>query len=879
MRLTWPLTGRSQEMRIIQDAISDRGSAGIVVHGAAGVGKSRIASEALSSVASQGYETRWAVGTSSARELPLGVFAQWVGSAGPHTLLVVRDVLKSLTNVSPGAKAVVGVDDVHLLDDLSIFVLHQIAARRAAHLVLTVRDGEPVPAATQELLNSGQFERLDLQPLSREEMATLVSASLRGSVDPDALRRLWQMTRGNVLYLRNIVDQEVAAGRLERLGGFWRWTEDPIVPPGLVEMIEVRIGDLAASTRDVVDVLAVGEPLELSSLRRITDPAAVDDAEARGLIVIEKVDDTAEVRVAHPLYGEVRRRGAALLRLRRLRALVANELAAGDRADDMRVVVRRAALSLDSDLVPDPDLLLRASQGAVMLADLPLAHRLAAAAVRAGGGTEADLVVAHALSWLGRGQESDAVLAHMTIEDGADTTRARVAFLRAVNMMWPLADPDGAKEFIDGAALGTPPHAKGFIDAFRTVYWATMGRPDAAIASSKDLVLDGFPAVVGGVTAWGIALAAGDCGRTGEALAAATAGAAITTRSFDAAQMGYIIAGGHVGALLLAGRIAEATEVADRLRTNAADLPGAASLLSAAIAGRAAVNAGRLEAGCTLLGPVVELMFSIGDTNGFGYQYHLPYTTALAMRGCDTEAGAALEQLEKWRYPSTRQLDYAYGIARSWVAASKGAISEAIRIVLAAAEVAGANGQFAAEVMCLQTAAQFGDGAAAPRLHALAAVVEGPRAGIAVRFAEAVRNGDGAVLSAVSDDFENIGDFVAAIDAAGHAAVAYRRRDQRGSALACSKRAAELAERCGARTPALRLATEELPLTDREREIVMMLGNGLSSRAVADRLRLSVRTVEGHIYRAMSRTGTTSRDELAALLRRPGSPLAPGESG
>jgi DNA-binding CsgD family transcriptional regulator len=29
-----------------------------------------------------------------------------------------------------------------------------------------------------------------------------------------------------------------------------------------------------------------------------------------------------------------------------------------------------------------------------------------------------------------------------------------------------------------------------------------------------------------------------------------------------------------------------------------------------------------------------------------------------------------------------------------------------------------------------------------------------------------------------------------------------------------------------------------------------------------------VRTVESHIYRAMMKTGTTSRDELAALLRR-----------
>jgi DNA-binding CsgD family transcriptional regulator len=63
-----------------------------------------------------------------------------------------------------------------------------------------------------------------------------------------------------------------------------------------------------------------------------------------------------------------------------------------------------------------------------------------------------------------------------------------------------------------------------------------------------------------------------------------------------------------------------------------------------------------------------------------------------------------------------------------------------------------------------------------------------------------------------------------------------------------------------------------LPLTDREREIVMLIGKGLSSREIAERLTLSVRTVESHVYRAMLKTGTTSRDELAALLPRPQAP-------
>jgi len=69
-------------------------------------------------------------------------------------------------------------------------------------------------------------------------------------------------------------------------------------------------------------------------------------------------------------------------------------------------------------------------------------------------------------------------------------------------------------------------------------------------------------------------------------------------------------------------------------------------------------------------------------------------------------------------------------------------------------------------------------------------------------------------------------------------------------------------------TPALRYAGDTVPLTDREAEIVRLIGEGLTNRAVAERLTLSVRTVESHIYRAMSKTGTANRDELAALLPR-----------
>jgi DNA-binding CsgD family transcriptional regulator len=73
----------------------------------------------------------------------------------------------------------------------------------------------------------------------------------------------------------------------------------------------------------------------------------------------------------------------------------------------------------------------------------------------------------------------------------------------------------------------------------------------------------------------------------------------------------------------------------------------------------------------------------------------------------------------------------------------------------------------------------------------------------------------------------------------------------------------------GAVTPALRDTAEYLPLTPREREIANLAAAGLSNGAIAERLYLSVRTVEGHIYRACAKLNFASRDELAALVQLP----------
>ncbi len=187
--------------------------------------------------------------------------------------------------------------------------------------------------------------------------------------------------------------------------------------------------------------------------------------------------------------------------------------------------------------------------------------------------------------------------------------------------------------------------------------------------------------------------------------------------------MRFNIADSHVSALLLAGRIGDATEVAKRVEQQAADLPGAAQLLGAAVAGRAALGAGDLHSACALLEQAAVGM-SRTHASGWGYRYHIPRATALAISGSINEAAAALAALDNVRRPF-RSLDYELSLARAWVSAGQGAVSEAITVLLSAAQRASAAGQFAAEVLCLQTATQFGDYSGAPRLRELVGMVEG----------------------------------------------------------------------------------------------------------------------------------------------------------
>jgi DNA-binding NarL/FixJ family response regulator len=861
----WPLAGRSEELSRISELTRRRdGPAGVVLAGPAGVGKTRLAREALAVAEQRGVLTRWVVATASARALPLGAFAATLGVVGPDPARLVRQASEALVAGAGRAGVIVGVDDAHLLDELSAVLVHQLVLRRAASVVLTLRSGERAPDAVTALWKDGHLPRLELQPLSQDETAMLVEARLGGLVDSAAARRLWSITRGNALYLRQLVDGELESSRLHQVAGVWRWSGEPELPPGLVELVSARIGQLPEAQRHVVEVLAFGEPLGIPLLAELTDALAVEQVEARGLVEVYPDGRRLQARLAHPLYGEVQRAQMGTLHARRLCGRIAQALTdtGGRRADD---TLRRAVLMLDSDLPPDPMLLTDAARRATELGDLALAVRVARAAVAADGGFKPRLLLGHALAWSGRWAEADTELATLSALARTNDQRAQAVISRVTALAFPLRRPAEAEMLLDTAASTISDAAALELAAQRSVLDAFLGRTvQAAEAAAGVLAHPQRSPTATHLAGWGLAVACGGLGRlerVDENLAR------IDARAEPGLHQAAGVVAHWLRGLLLAGLLDRAERTAGRYRERCQDTPGPADAITSLMCAAVATSRGQVQTAARWCRQAIAALQD-ADPGGWSFVGLMLLTGVLGMAGNTTPAGQALVEMTAARHPTYVYLEPEVRLAQAWVAAAEGGVNEALALARQAAEVAASQHQPAGEVLALHTAVCFGDRTVADRLTQLATQVDGPRADAAAAHAAALAADDGAALHAASLHLEKMGALLLAADAAAQASAAHTRQDQRGSAHAASIRAHRLAQACeGARTPALAAIATPLPLTHREREIVTLAAGGLSNRQIAQRLVISVRTVEGHLYRACTKLGASDRTELATLLR------------
>ena len=857
--------GRAGELEQIALARAEDRPA-VVLNGPSGVGKSRLARDAVNAAQGAGAAVHWIQATRSAISLPLGAFVAAIPAAArsddPFELM--QRATHALRGEAGERPLVVGVDDAQWLDPVSATLVLHLASTGVAFVVATVRSDEPCPDAIASLWKDAGARRLEIGSLDEPDTEELVERMVGGPVERAARRWVAQTSRGNPLYVRELVLGALADGSLREINELWRMPVRPAINASLRELITARMAGLEAEVLPALELLALGEPLRLSEMLDLAGTEPLVAAEARGLVNIDGASGGAGVRLAHPLYGEVIRAELPSLRGRDVRLRLV-ETVQKRQAPEQGDAVRVARWLIECEETLDVELMLTAAREANLSGDPEFGAALASRALDAGGGVPAALLLARAHAVCSRYAHAEAVL--IAVESRIESQEQALEYLEQQSevLHWGLKRPPELKQLLDRAESWFPQRA-----------WRQRLEPlRLRVASFERLGFD---------------------------VSASTE--ILSTEAVDA-HVRDQVEPVHVANLFYGGRTREAHELATRIRPTiplrslndaialslwsrvtletgerwaeletwmTAALEEGVRQSDPATTGQAAYSlaalralAGRyLDAG--VMAAEAEAQFERHDPVGL-----LAVVTAMRVTiACftnDTKAiGPTLDRCNARMGddgPLAHQLPYIIR-ARAWAAHADGNYQRAQQLLLDAAQELAASPVHAARL----SYEAFRIGVPARRLHAPLAELrercDARLVGVYAAHIAAAAANDGTALISVVDELEQIGALRYASEAAANAADAFARDARHDSARRAAARSHELHSRGqGGPAPVItELDPDSVKLTQREAQLVKLASDGLSNPEIADRLVLSVRTIESHLYRAMQKLGVNDRRDL-----------------
>jgi len=889
--------GRDAELEALNrslDAVARGERRLLLLRGEAGIGKTRLLAELRERAASQRFVVLEGRAGELDRDVPYGPVLDALGAlelavgGAPERWRAQRELGRRIAAKAGGRPLLLVVDDVHWADSATHELLEHLLRRPPAEsllIALALR-----PGATAETLLAAQragdafgLDARDLRPLDRAAAEPLLAAI----ATPAERDRRFAESGGNPLLLLE----------LARDGGA------RMVPGGIVAAVRAELGALAPDAQALAGGAAVaGDPFALdlaaaiAGLEATAALGALDELERHALV--RPTEQARTFAFRHPV----------------IRTAVYEGLGAG-----ARLAGHAAAARALNDAPPPVRARHLAHAAAPGDTDAAATLRTAAAIVRPHApGVAADwLLAAHRTD----PPATDPIAVAETLIEAGRMIEAIAAADETAQAGIDVPPGDGA-----GAGDDVPPARD---DAASLAVLAAgverlLGRHDAArrrlLAALDAVHPDGAPRVLAD-----LALSAyqrGDYAEIGRWAGEAGGGDPAVRAAAD-----MLLAVGEV----FAGRTEQGAEAADRAlvslgRATDAQLAAAAELAMAISWGLLALD--RVPEGLA----AATRIAGAARNRTAAIVHDLAAVLALGMLGRITEAETVADEAEQaarvsgnpqlvqwalwllaWVQLERGRLDPAFAAANESVELAEALDDSASAIVARAVlgAVHGARGEHerASELLAaydidhgwicrwapflVESDIARGDLAAAQR-HADRANALAPGTGMAAARAAAAR-AQALVALAAGDAAEAARlatEAAAEATAAGTQLEAARARLVAGRALggdiAHLTAAAEQAEACGAERVAaeanhqLRRAGVRVgkggrraagshgldALSEREREIAGLIGDGLTNREIGARLFLSEKTIETHLTRVFQKLGARSRAQVAAEVAR-----------
>jgi DNA-binding CsgD family transcriptional regulator len=381
---TTELRGRDGELRVITDAldgaVSGTGTV-VLVEGEAGIGKTRLLGELATRADSLGVTVRQGAAEELEQDRPFGSLIDALGvpdaapmiSSGSATraadarFLAQDAFVDHVDRLAADGPLLLVVDDVHWADRASLATLWALARRRADLRLLLVLAFRPTPQSADlvrviEGCAAAGVPHLRLGPIDDEAIAELATDVVGGAAGPGLLRELGG-ARGNPFFAIELLQAlRREEGFVERDGVLE--VEHVGLPPSLRDTLVRRLATLSEKASTGLSVAAVlggtgrvGDVAALLGVSTADANVAITEAERAGLL--EPAGDVVAFRhdlIRQALYENLpetvrtawHREAAQRLDGRAEPAIVARHLALGAEPGDTDAVdvLRRAALEL-----------------------------------------------------------------------------------------------------------------------------------------------------------------------------------------------------------------------------------------------------------------------------------------------------------------------------------------------------------------------------------------------------------------------------------------------------------------------------------------------------------------------------------------------------
>ncbi|MFP3881613.1 MAG: LuxR C-terminal-related transcriptional regulator [Actinomycetota bacterium] len=856
--MAWPFIGREAESRAFRTALRS-GKAGAVLIGGAGVGKSRLASELTIDL---GGPPSVLIGASaSSSRIPMGAFVTHLESLG-HSYESEATLLAAASRELSALDAILIVDDAHHLDPLSATLLHQALPDRATPTVVTARTGEETPPAVTALWKEGLLSRIDVGPLTEESTRHLVESVLEGGIDPLLLDALWDLSRGNVLYLRHLLEGATADGVIRRAAGVWTLTAELSPPERLVDLLWQEIE--RTETALVLKAVAVMEPLEFDLLTSLGGTDAVATAEEATMIQVHREDQRVFVSAAHPLFPEIAKKKATEVAMR----AVCRDVAAFIETSGMRResdILRVARLRLDAGAGVPLDIGLNAARTLLRLFDFEFAERVLAVARQSRDSHEARVLHARSLRFLGRTDQALATL-EADLLLGSEDEAAGAATL-AIDTLLFSGRVDEAKRLADWVLSKlADPIARGKVASEASLLSAVTGNVDAAVDIGEPvLVISDLPDLVRlGVL---ITVTVGQClaGRLHEVHERIDVGLELAKLEDAPPLAVHQLTLNRQFAYQCEGRMSEAAEVGIGHWREVAESTGPIAVVGMVTIDTLFERAEFDE----MLGLSEVALADVERFDPFANRPHIHLWAASLALQIDRDDLAA-----DWeRHAFEAGTDIRWLVRRhrvdAWRAASEEDLETAGHHYERAADAAGKGGNRMWLLYGLGDAIRLGEPQLViGHLDRLAEVMDGEAVELFSRHAHALQEGDGATLDQLSVRYRELGWILRSAEAAADAARAHSRSGDEVASRRSAVRATVISQGFTATTPPLR----DIPdgLTDRELEVALLAAFGLSNQEIADRVYVSYRTVENHLSHVYHKLEIPDRSHLGEVIPDPG---------